>query len=97
MAAHVPLNFSSCSSVATDAMAELPRPWRGIESSRPTSPQHISMIESTEERLVPFLTLPLSFSEASSLRRTPAAPAPCPAPESPMPSINEARRSSSLG
>ena len=42
--------------MATEAIAELPRPWRGIDSSRPTSPQHISAIDITEARLVPFLT-----------------------------------------
>src|SRR5690606_31684910 len=45
--AQVPLNRSSCSSLATEAIAELPRPWRGIESSRPVSPQHISATEVT--------------------------------------------------
>ena len=74
IAAQVPLNRSSCSSFATEAMAELPSPCRGIDSSKPTSPQHISMTESTEDRLVPFLTLPFSCSVSS--RRTPAAPAP---------------------
>ena len=38
---------------ATEAIAELPRPWRGIESSRPTSPQQSSMMPSTVERLEP--------------------------------------------
>ncbi len=55
IAAQVPAKRSSCSSLATEAIAELPRPWRGIESSRPTSPQHISMMESTDARLAPFL------------------------------------------
>ena len=95
IAAQVPLNRSCCSSLATEAIAELPRPWRGIESSSPTSPQHISMIESTEARLAPFL-LP-SFSSAASSRRTPAAPAPPDAPDSESPSIIAASMSSSLG
>src|ERR1700712_2659062 len=95
IAAQVPAKRSSCSSLATEAMAELPRPWRGIESSRPTSPQHISMMERTEARLAPFL-LP-GFSSGFSLRRTPAAPAPPVAPDSEMPSIIAASMSSSLG
>ena len=53
--AQTPSKRASCSSSATDAMAELPSPWRGIESSSPTSPQHISWIDITEARLVPFL------------------------------------------
>src|SRR4051794_38412484 len=98
IAAHVMPKRASCSSLATDAMAELPRPWRGIESSSPTSPQHISMIESTEARLAP-LTLLLSSLEFSvdSSRRTPAAPAPPAAPDSASPSIMAASMSSSLG
>ena len=36
-------------------MAELPSPCRGIDSSSPTSPQHISAIDITEARLAPFL------------------------------------------
>src|SRR4051794_15514475 len=98
IAAHVLPKRASCSSLATDAMAELPRPWRGIESSSPTSPQHISMIESTEARLAP-LTLLLSSLEFSvdSSRRTPAAPAPPAAPDSESPSIIAASMSSSLG
>src|SRR6478736_4156998 len=95
IAAQVPSNFSSCSSLATEAIAELPSPWRGIESSRPTSPQHISMMESTDARLAPFL-FPC-FSSGFSLRRTPAAPAPPVAPDSEMPSIIAASMSSSLG
>ena len=74
IAAHSPANRSACSSSATEAMAELPRPWRGIESSRPVSPQHISAIDSTDARLVPLRTRPSSSSASS--RRTPAAPAP---------------------
>ncbi|WP_246354674.1 hypothetical protein [Nocardioides ungokensis] len=92
--AHTPSNRFSCSSSATLAMAELPRPWRGIESSRPTSPQHISWIDMTEARFAPFFT-PVSWSLSS--RRTPAAPAPSPAPDSESPSIIAASMSSSLG
>src|SRR3954468_24071310 len=95
IAAQVPANRSSCSSLATEAIAELPSPWRGIDSSRPTSPQHISMMESTEARLAPF-RLPF-FSSGFSSRRTPAAPAPPVAPDSEMPSIIAASMSSSLG
>src|SRR6478609_1706970 len=95
IAAQVPAKRSSCSSLATEAMAELPSPCRGIESSRPTSPQHISMMESTDTRLAPFL-LPV-FDSGFSSRRTPAAPAPPEAPDSEMPSIIAASMSSSLG
>ncbi len=95
IAAQVSLNRSCCSSSATEAMAELPRPWRGIDSSRPTSPQHISAIDMTEARLVPFVT-PVRSSGFSS-RRTPDAPAPSPAPDSESPSIIAASMSSSLG
>ena len=75
-------------------MAELPSPWRGMDSSSATSPQHISWIDMTEARLVPFLTAPSSSSEP---RRTPAAPAPSDAPDSASPSIIAASMSSSLG
>ena len=82
--------------MATEAIAELPSPCRGIESSRPTSPQHISMIDSTEARLAPFLYALLSLRVALS-RRTPAAPAPLDAPDSESPSIIAASMSSSMG
>ena len=94
MPAQTPSNRASCSSSATLAIAELPRPWRGIESSRPTSPQHISWIDITEARLVPFFT---ESSSSSEPRRTPAAPAPSDAPDSASPSIIAASMSSSLG
>jgi hypothetical protein len=94
IAAQVPSNLFSCSSFATEAIAELPRPWRGMLSVRPTSPQHISMMESTEARLAPFL---LPFSTGLSSRRTPVAPAPSDAPESARPSIIAASMSSSTG
>ena len=80
--------------VGDAAIAELPRPWRGMESSRPTSPQHISWIDITEARLAPFLFAP---SSSPSSRRTPAAPAPSDAPDSASPSIIAASMSSSLG
>ena len=44
IAAQRPSKRCSCSSLATEAIAELPSPWRGIESSSPTSPQQSSMI-----------------------------------------------------
>ncbi len=94
IAAHTPANRSSCSSSATEAIAELPRPWRGIESSRPTSPQHISATDITEARLAPFLT---PFLSSPVPRRTPEAPAPSPAPDSESPSIIAASMSSSWG
>ena len=56
IAAHTPSNRRNCSSDATDAIAELPSPCRGIDSSSPTSPQHISMIDSTDDRFDPFDT-----------------------------------------
>ena len=90
-----PSKRSCCSSSATDAIAELPSPWRGIDSRRPTSPQHISATDITEARLAPFLT-PVSSAPDSS-RRTPAAPAPSFAPDSESPSIIAASMSSSLG
>ena len=94
MPAHTPSKRSSWSSSATEAIAELPSPWRGIDSSSPTSPQHISWIDITDARLVPFRTSPSSSSEP---RRTPAAPAPSLAPDSASPSIIAASMSSSLG
>src|SRR6476619_4857083 len=84
--AQTPLNRSACSSSATDAIAELPRPWRGIDSRSPTSPQHISITDSTEARFDPFL-VPVASSDVEwpSARRTPDAPAPDAAPESDSP------------
>jgi hypothetical protein len=93
IAAHMPEKRSSCSSVATEPIAALPRPWRGIDSSRPTSPQHISIVPSTTFRLAP-LRLPFSLSGPD--RRTPAAPAP-PSPEELRPSSSAANMSSSAG
>ena len=103
MPAQRPPNRACCSGLATLAIAELPRPWRGSDSSSPTSPQHISAMDITEARLVPFLTPCCalccdrrSFFSTSS-RLTPAAPAPLLAPDSERPSIMAASRSSSLG
>ncbi len=90
-------NRSCCSASPTDAMAELPRPWRGSESNRPTSPQHISAIDITDARLVPLRTRAPTSSSSDSSRLTPEAPAPELAPDSERPSIIAARRSSSLG
>jgi len=92
--AQLPAKRSSCSSSATEAMAELPRPWRGMDSSRPTSPQHISMIDSAVDMLVPLVFLGVPFR---SVRRTPAAPAPPVAEDAFSPSTTDASRSSSLG
>lgn len=92
--AQTPSNRFSCSSDATEAIAEFPRPCRGIDSSNPTSPQHISMMDSTEERFDPFFTLP---SSSASVRRTPPAPAPEPVPDAPSPSTIAASMSSSFG
>ena len=38
MAAQTPLKRCNCSSLATAAIAELPKPWRGILSNKPVSP-----------------------------------------------------------
>ena len=95
IAAHVPAYRSCCSGVATDAMAELPRPWRGMESNSPVSPQHISAMDRAEARLAPLRTPPESSSASS--RRTPDAPAPSADPDSESPSIMAASRSSSWG
>ncbi len=96
IAAHVPAYRSCCSGVATEAMAELPRPWRGMESSRPVSPQHISATDMTDARLAPLRTPPVASGSRSS-RRTPAAPAPSAEPDSERPSIIAASMSSSCG
>jgi hypothetical protein len=93
IAAHTPSKRRSCSSDATDAIAEFPSPCRGIDNSSPTSPQHISMIDSTDDRFDPFTTP----SPASAVRRTPEAPAPEPVPEAPNPSTIAASMSSSTG
>ena len=66
--AHSRPKRSCCSASPTEAIAELPRPWRGSESSSPTSPQHISAIDITEARLVPFLTPPVVVGVARARR-----------------------------
>src|SRR6185503_12333044 len=87
MAAHLPLKRASCSSDATEAMAALPRPWRGMDSSRPASPQHIS--------IVPRHTDMFAVDGLLDVRRTP--PAPAPPPDALRPSNRDARVSSSFG
>jgi hypothetical protein len=100
IAAHLPPNRASCSSLATAAIAAWPRPWRGIVSSSPTSPQHSSINPS---RLAMFEPLRFPPSSAAAfvdpLSRPPTVPAPAPpsAPDSFMPSITAASMSSSLG
>ena len=69
--------------------------WRGIESSRPTSPQQSSMMPSTVERLEPLRFSP--GSDPLAERRTPVAPAPPRSEPSFMPSISDASMSSSFG
>ena len=95
MAAHVPAKRCCCSSSATEAMAELPSPCRGIESSRPTSPQHISAIDITDEQVgavahTDLLVRRLVTSYAG-------CPAPSAAPDSGIPSIIAASMSSCSG
>ena len=92
IAAHSPSKRSACSSSATEAMAELPSPWRGIASSRPTSPRDSSMTPSAVAMLAPLRLPPLPL-----VRRTPVAPAPPVSPPSSRPSISAASMSSSLG
>ena len=92
MEAHTRPNFSICSSLATAAMAEFPRPCRGIESVRPTSPQQVSMMLSSDFMLPPLETP----------SRLGAPPDPIVAPEaawpaSSMASIMALRVSSSTG
>src|SRR5882762_7164974 len=93
MDAHTRSNRASCSSSATDAIAALPSPWRGIASTSATSPQQASMTLRTVDRLPPLRTPSVSLSFE---RRTPRAPVPC-SPESFMPSTSAASMSSSLG
>jgi hypothetical protein len=92
IAAQRPANLARCSSSATAAIAELPRPWRGIESSRPTSPR-----ESSITPIAVAMAVPLRLPSAEPFARlTPAAPAPVPMPSS-IPSISAASMSSSFG
>src|SRR5690348_4644553 len=87
IAAHFPLYRASCSSDATDAIAALPRPWRGIDNSRPASPQHISIVPRTRDRF--------AVDALPDERRTP--PAPAPPPDALRPSRRDASVSNSLG
>ena len=93
IAAQVLPKLSSCSSVATAARAELPRPWNGSDSVKPTSPQQVSMTLSSDAMLPPFFT-PARFFFSSP--RPPDAPEKA-LPPSAMPSIIDARVSSSRG
>src|SRR5262245_40700398 len=94
IAAQRPLKRRRCSSFATAAIAALPRPWRGIVSARPTSPQHSSVSPSTVDMFVPLRTPP-----PWALRSCLSFAAPAPPPRSPsfMPSITDASMSSSTG
>src|SRR5437588_2152260 len=92
IAAHLPPNRASCSSLATAAIAAWPRPWRGIVSSSPTSPQHSSVNPSRLAMFEP-LRLPSSFGDEP----LPPPTAPAPAPEGFEPSITAASMSSSFG
>ncbi len=62
---------ASCSSVATPAIAALPRPCRGIDSSSPTSPQETSRALSNADMLPP-LMFPFGPSSASRNASVPA-------------------------
>ncbi len=99
IAAHLPPKRFSCSSLATAEIAAWPSPWRGIVSSRPTSPQHSSITPSRLAMLEP-LRLPSSvLAPPLSEEPPPTAPAPAPpsAPLSFIPSISAASMSSSFG
>jgi hypothetical protein len=93
IAAQRPSKRSSCSSSPTEAIAELPSPWRGMESRSPTSPQQSSMIESAVDMFEPLRFSPSPPAE----RRTPAAPAPPIPVASFTPSMTAASMSSSFG
>ena len=96
IAAHLPPNRLSCSSLATAAIAAWPRPWRGIVSSRPTSPHDSSINPSRLAMLLP-LRFPSRLGLEPSPSPMPPAPAPLSAPPSFMASITAASMSSSLG
>ena len=85
IAAHLPPKRSSCSSLATAAIAAWPRPWRGMASSRPTSPQHISIRPTRLAMLVPLRFPPSPLRVADDEPLVPTAPAP--APLRPPPSL----------
>ncbi|MCY1544342.1 hypothetical protein D9M68_802190 [compost metagenome] len=95
IAAQVPPKRLSCSSLATAAIAALPNPWRGMASSRPTSPQHSSITPSRADRLPPFL-IPSCCSLAAPRLLADVAPMASGEPAF-MPSSSAASRSSSLG
>ena len=95
IAAQRPSKRACCSSSATEAIAELPSPWRGIESSRPTSPRDSSITPSAVAMLVAVAVA--GVRAVASPRRTPVAPAPPVSPPSSMPSISAASMSSSFG
>ena len=97
IAAQRPAYRLDCSSSATEAIAELPRPWPGSASRSPTSPQHISMMLSTVARLEPLRLEPSSLGGGPLPPPTPVAPAPLRPPPSSIPSISAASMSSSLG
>ena len=84
---------ASCSSVATPAMAALPSPCRGTDSSRAMSPQAISRALSNADMLAP-LMFPFGPSSAS---RNASVPAKEMVFAAVMPSKRVARVSSSTG
>ena len=69
-------NRSCCSASPTDAIAELPSPWRGSESSRPTSPQHISAIDHHRGQVGAVLDAAVVVLGRLVALRRPDAPAP---------------------
>ena len=72
IAAHTSLpSRSSCSSVATPEIAALPRPWRGTDSIKATSPQLTSITLRTADMLPPLWLASL----ASAPSRNASAPA----------------------
>jgi len=96
IAAHTSLpRRSSCSGVATEEMAALPRPWRGTDSSSATSPQLISRAFSNADMLAPLTVASLPEPLASS--RNASAPANEMVLALEMPSNRLARVSSSTG
>src|SRR5690554_8139514 len=77
IAAHLLPNRFSCSSLATAAIAALPKPWRGKVKDKPTSPQQSSCKLNTVDMLVPLIMPSPVFLSCLSL------PAPAPSPEVP--------------
>ena len=93
IAAHTSLpSFSSCSGVATEEIAALPRPWRGTDSSNATSPQLTSSALSNADMLAP-----LMFPFGPSASRNASVPANEMVLASEMPSNRSASVSSSTG